>query len=112
MPKHVSDALVIARLYQLPYQRALLSNMVAAVLAPLSMLVLAHYFLPPDQAQAPRLIAGAMVYGLGVSTVFTLSSTVYSERFYRRFKLIMMSPIHKLSYAGGLLIAGLTRCLP
>src|SRR5262245_56167554 len=104
--------MTVARLYHLPYQRALLPNLLLSLLTPLSMLILTHYFLPSQQAGAPRLIAGAMVFSVGFATVFTLSSTVYSERFYRRFKLVVMSPVHKLSYAGGLLLAGLARTLP
>ncbi len=109
MPKLVTDALVIVRLQMFPFQRQVITYMVVLLLFPLAMLFFARYLTPPGIPVGPRLVAGSMVFSLGLSTVNELSQTLIFERFMYQLKLIVVSPVHRFSYAAGIVSFGALR---
>ena len=51
-----------------------------------------------------RLVTGSIVFGLGIMTVNNLAEVVLADRFTFRLKLIIVSPVRRLSYALGVII--------
>jgi ABC-2 type transport system permease protein len=66
----------------------------------------------PDSGRLPggnRLVTGSIVFSLGLTIVNELSQTLLNERFNQQLKLIVVAPVNKASYAGGVVAAGLMR---
>jgi ABC-2 type transport system permease protein len=111
MSKFVSDALVIARLQALRTMRPPLAFLSGMLLFPLPMLFLARYLMPEGVSAGPRLIAGSMVFSVGLATVNGLTAWLNNDRFTYRLTLIRCYPVHRLSYAAGMLLAGTARAV-
>jgi ABC-type multidrug transport system permease subunit len=111
MPKLVSDALVIAWLQALRSMRPPLPFLAGALLFPLPMLFLARYLTPEGVAVGPRLIAGSMVFSVGLATVQGLTAWLNNDRFTYRLALIRSYPVHRVSYAAGMLLTATGRAV-
>jgi ABC-2 type transport system permease protein len=103
--KLVNDAIVIAWLQALRSSRPRLAFLSGLILFPLPMLFLARYLVPEGAAVSPRLIAGSMVFTVGLSTVNGLTASLNGDRFTYRLRIIRSYPVHRVSYAAGMLLA-------
>lgn len=109
MLKGVTDAAVIARIHFLQIQRAWPIYSIVFILFPLSFLFFAKNLTPEGFPVGSRLITGSIVFTLGLTIVNDLSQTLINERFNYQLKLIIVSPVSKVSYATGVITAGLLR---
>jgi ABC-2 type transport system permease protein len=107
--KFVSDAWVIGRIHAYPTQRDPISWFIFVVIFPLAMLFFARGVQPEGSPLDNRLIAGAMVFSLGISTVNSLAQNLLTERFNHQLQMLIVSPVHRLSYALGALGFGALR---
>jgi ABC-type multidrug transport system permease subunit len=73
------------------------------------MLFFARGVQPEGSALDTRLIAGSMVFSLGISTVNALAQTLLMERFNHQLQMLVVSPVHRVSYALGALGFGALR---
>lgn len=101
MAKAVSDAAVIFQLELLKMRVWLPAYFFSIVVAPLGLLLFAKALSPPGLGGEIRLVTGSLVFGLGVMTVNNLAQLIQEERFTFQQKLVVTSPVHRLSYAGG-----------
>jgi ABC-type multidrug transport system permease subunit len=106
VPKPVKDAALIARVYLLMMQREWYIYVLLMALFPLAILVFARYLTPEGIQPSQRLIAGSIVFGLGISTVNGMTQMITNDRFMFRQKLFVAAPVHHLSYAAGLVFFG------
>jgi ABC-type multidrug transport system permease subunit len=103
MPKPINDALAIAWLEWLRYRAVLYVLTFILLLWPLAMLFLVRHIFPEDVAVGPRLIAGSIVFVLGLNSVNNTANTLVFWRFSYRLKLLISSPVHPASFAAGFL---------
>lgn len=107
--KLIRDSIEVARLHYFADRRDWISYFVFIFILPLSMLFFAQNLAPEGANIGPRLIAGAVVFSLGLSTVNSLAQSLVSERFNHQLQLFIVSPVHKLSYALGMIGYGTLR---
>ncbi|MGH2587609.1 MAG: ABC transporter permease [Dehalococcoidia bacterium] len=106
MAKLLDDALVIAWLHAHRLTRPPVAFLLGMILFPVPMLFLARYLVPEGVDVGPRLIAGSMVFSVGLSAVQGLAASLNADRFTYRLRLIRSYPVHRVSYAAGMLLAG------
>jgi ABC-type multidrug transport system permease subunit len=111
VPKLVNDAITIAWMQALRSMRPPLVFVMGMLLFPLPMLFLARYLAPEGADIGPRLMAGSMVFSAGLSTVADLTASLNNDRFTYRLILIRSYPVHRASYAAGMLFTGATRAV-
>lgn len=111
MAKLVNDALLIAWMQAVRSMRPPIAFLLPVLLLPLPMLFLARYLAPESSDIGPRLLAGSLVFSLGLSTVNDLTASLNADRFTYRLTLIRSYPVYRLSYAAGMLLAGTTRAV-
>jgi len=111
MPKAIRDAALITWIQALKVRAWPAGYLLSVVLMPLGTLLFAKALTPPGFEVGVRLITGSMVFGLGLMTVNLMAQFILSERFNNEMKLIVISPVHPLSYAGGLLAYSLVQSL-
>lgn len=111
MSKLISDAVVVARIHFLIIQRSWAIYVVIFTLFPLAFLFFAKNLTPEGYPVGSRLITGSIVFSLGLTIVNELANTMVQERFNQHLKLIVVSPVHKVSYAAGVIASGLLRGL-
>lgn len=111
MIKLVNDALLIAWLQSVRSMRPPIAFLLPVLLLPLPMLFLARYLAPEGSDIGPRLLAGSLVFSLGLSTVNDLTASLNADRFTYRLTLIRSYPVYRLSYAAGMLLAGTARAV-
>jgi ABC-type multidrug transport system permease subunit len=109
MPKVLADAIVVGRIQLLMIWRQIAIYLVIFTLFPLSFLFFAKYLTPPGVPLGSRVITGSIVFSLGLTIVNELAQTLINERFNMQLKLITVAPVHKASYALGVIFAGLFR---
>lgn len=103
MAKALTDAAVIFQLELLKMRVWLPAYFFSIVVAPLGLLLFAKALSPPGLGAEIRLVTGSLVFGLGVMTVNNLAQLIQDERFTFQQKLVVTSPVHRLSYAGGVI---------
>src|SRR5262245_6282248 len=69
------------------------------------MLFFARYLLGEVGDLGPRLIAGSIVFSVGLNTVSGLAQILNIVRFTYRLTLIRGCPIHPYAYAAGMILA-------
>jgi ABC-type multidrug transport system permease subunit len=107
----VSDVLVIAELQLLRTARPFWGFLIGTVMLPLPMLFFARYLLGDVGELGPRLIAGSIVFSVGLNTVRELAQILNMDRFTYRLTLIRGCPIHPFSYAGGMILAAVSQAV-
>src|SRR4030067_3453702 len=100
MPRSISDAALIAWMEALKIRASPAAFVLSIVIAPLGFLLFAKALTPPGFDIGVRLVTGSLVFGLGIMTVNNLAQFVLAERFNNEMKLVVVSPVHPLSYAG------------
>jgi ABC-2 type transport system permease protein len=116
LPKPLVDALVVLRIESLQLQRRLVLYLVVMLLFPLGVLFFARYLLPEGVDVGPRLIAGSIVFNLGITVVNSLSQSIAWARFNHQLKLFQVRPLSRGAYAAGVtsfwvLLAVVNACL-
>lgn len=101
MPKPISDAALIAWMEALKVRASPAAFFLSIVVAPLGFLLFAKAMTPPGFDIGVRLVTGSLVFGLGLMSVNLLAQFILSERFNNEMKLVVASPVHPLSYVGG-----------
>jgi ABC-2 type transport system permease protein len=104
MRKGLNDALAVAWLEWLRVRGYLWVFVPILLLWPLTMLFVMSHVLPPDATLTPRLIAGSIVFAVGLNAVNNTGQTLVFWRFSNRLKLLIASPMHQASFVGGFLI--------
>lgn len=102
MPKALTDAALIVQLQALKVRSWPAGYVLSIVIGPLGFLLFAKALTPPGIDVGVRLVAGSLVFGLGLMTVNNLAQFILFERFNNEMKLVIVSPIHPLSYAAGI----------
>jgi len=105
MPKCVRDVLVIAELQLLRTSRPFWGFLSGAVVFPLPMLFFARYLLGDVGELGPRLIAGSIVFSVGLNAVSSLAQVLTMDRFTYRLTLLRGCPVHPYAYAAGMILA-------
>ena len=111
MRKAIADAALIAWMETLKVRVAPAMYVIAIVFFPLGMLLFAKAMTPPGFDVGVRLVTGSLVFGLGLATVNLLAQFILFERFNNEMKLVVASPVHPLSYAGGVLVYSVGQAL-
>lgn len=111
MPKAVSDAALITWMEALKLRASPAAYLISVVIAPLGFLLFAKAMTPPGIDVGTRLVTGSLVFGLGLMSVNLLAQFILAERFNNEMKLIVASPVHPLSYAGGILAYSILQSL-
>src|SRR3990172_780065 len=102
MPKPITDAALIMHMELLKVRSWPAGYILSIVIGPLGFLLFAKALTPPGVDVGVRLVAGSLVFGLGLMTVNNLAQFILFERFNNEMKLVIVSPIHPLSYAAGI----------
>lgn len=105
MRKFVSDAIVVFEIEALRTKEWIGFYVISIVVAPIGLLLFAMALVPEgfDDVET-RLIAGSLVFGIGIMTVNNLAQMVLVERFRSMLVLVITSPVHRLSYALGVVV--------
>ncbi len=114
MPKFVSDALVIWQIQATKTRRWLPIYVFSIVLVPIGTLLFAKALIPEGMVTPEvetRLIAGSLVFGIGIMTVNNLAQIFLWERFAGMLKLVITAPVHPMSYVSGIVLYALTQGL-
>jgi ABC-2 type transport system permease protein len=104
MRKGLNDALAVAWLEWLRVRGYFWVFVPILLLWPLTMLFVMSHVLPADATLTPRLIAGSIVFAVGLNAVNNTGQTLVFWRFSNRLKLLVASPMHQASFVGGFLV--------
>jgi ABC-2 type transport system permease protein len=107
----IHNTLVIAHLQALRSSRPLFLTLFSSVALPIPMLFFARYLASNSTQLGPRLVAGSIVFSVGINIVGSLGQQLSQDRFSYRLKLIRACPIHPASYVSGILLTGTGRAL-
>ncbi len=111
MPKAIADAALITWMEALKVRASPTAYVLSVVLAPMGFLLFAKALTPPGVDIGVRLVTGSLVFGLGMMSVNLVAQFVIAERFNNELKLIVASPVHPLSYVGGVLVYSVAQAL-
>jgi ABC-type multidrug transport system permease subunit len=111
MPKAIADAALITWMETLKVRASPTAYVLSVVLAPMGFLLFAKALTPPGVDIGVRLVTGSLVFGLGMMSVNLVAQFVLAERFNNELKLIVASPVHPLSYVGGVLVYSVAQAL-
>jgi lipooligosaccharide transport system permease protein len=107
--KVLTDAITITHLEWLRVRPNLWQWTTILFLYPVTLLFFARYILPVGVEVTPRLIAGSMVYSLGLTSVLVLAQNLNFARFSFQLKLIQACPVSRYSYVIGSLVEPVIR---
>lgn len=79
---------------------------------PLGVLFWLRVMVPDDPDVNQRVMAGAIVFGISLSTANILAQQMLQDRFIGRVKLLITMPMSKSAYAVGLLVFALVQASP
>lgn len=111
MPKAISDAALITWMEALKVRASPSAYAISVIVAPMGFLLFAKAMTPPGIDIGVRLVTGSLVFGLGLMSVNLLAQYILAERFNNEMKLIVGSPVHPLSYVGGIVVYSLGQSL-
>ena len=111
MPKAISDAALITWMEVLKIRAAPAAYLFSVIIAPMGFLLFAKAMTPPGFDIGVRLVTGSLVFGLGLMSVNLLAQFILAERFNNEMKLIVASPVHPLSYVGGIVVYSIAQSL-
>jgi ABC-2 type transport system permease protein len=101
MSKALTDTWVVFQIEALKFRVWLPFYLFSIFVAPVGLLLFAKALTPPGFDVGTRLMTGSLVFGLGIMTVNNMAQIMAQERFTFQLKLVVASPVHRLSYAGG-----------
>jgi ABC-type polysaccharide/polyol phosphate export permease len=111
LKKAFTDALLVAQLDTLRFTRPLYIFLGGLLALPLPILFFAKYIAPNDAEVGPRLVAGSIVFSLGLRVVSGMGVQLNNDRFTYRLNLIRGCPVRPVSYAAGMIMASSARAL-
>lgn len=111
MPRAISDAALITWMEALKIRASPGAFFLSIVIAPLGFLLFAKAMTPPGFDIGVRLVTGSLVFGLGLMSVNLLAQFILAERFNNEMKLVVASPVHPLSYVGGVAAYSIAQAL-
>lgn len=79
---------------------------------PLGVLFWLRIIVPDDPEVNRRILAGAIVFGVSLSTANMLSQQIVQDRFVGRLKLLITMPMSKASYAAGVMAFSAIQATP
>jgi len=79
---------------------------------PLGVLFWLRIMIPDDPDINRRILAGAVVFGVSLSTANLLSQQILQDRFLGRMKLLITMPMSKASYAVGVMTFAALQAMP
>jgi ABC-2 type transport system permease protein len=79
---------------------------------PLGVLFWLKVMVPDDLETNTRIMAGAIVFGISLSTANMLSQQILQDRFLGRLKLLVTMPVSKSAYASGVLLFSTIQAVP
>ena len=111
MPKAVSDTALIAWMEALKIRASPSVYVISVFIGPMGFLLFAKAMTPPGFDVGVRLVTGSLVFGLGLMSVNLLAQFILAERFNNEMKLVVASPVHPLSYVGGVVVYSVAQSL-
>jgi ABC-2 type transport system permease protein len=102
--KAIMDVLVVFWLQAVEVRYRPLQYLSAFATFPVGMLILTRYLLPEGVEAGPRLVAGTIIFSVGLGTVQSLPQVIAGARSSHQLELFVTSPIHKLGYASGIVL--------
>jgi len=79
---------------------------------PLGVLLWLRIMIPDDPDINRRMLAGALVFGVSLSTANLLTQQILQDRFQGRMKLLITMPMSKASYAAGVMTFAALQAMP
>jgi len=79
---------------------------------PLGVLFWLRIMVPDDPEMNRRILAGAVVFGVSLSTANLLTQQILQDRFLGRLKLLITMPMSKASYAVGVIAVSTIQAVP
>ena len=86
--------------------------MIRPLVFPLGVLFWLRVMVPDDPDVNRRMLAGAVVFGLSLSTANLLSQQILQDRFMGRMKLLVTMPMSKNSYGAGMIAFSAMQATP
>lgn len=102
--KVLSDMYIISVIRLLAIRRILFSYIAVAMLAPLGMMLMISFAAGVTEAAKINYLVGAVVFSLSLSGINGIGQEIAHDRLLGTLKWFITSPIHPISYVGGLLI--------
>jgi ABC-type multidrug transport system permease subunit len=110
--KYISDVFTIVEMKIRFMVRGWYWYAIRPLVFPLGVLFWLNVMVPDDQETNIRIMAGAIVFGISLSTANMLSQQVLQDRFLGRLKLLVTMPVSKSAYATGVLFFSTIQALP
>ena len=110
--KFVRDVASVLEMKLLFLLRGWYWYLVRPLVFPLGLLFWLRVMVPDDPEVNLRVMAGAVVFGVSLSTANMLSQQIVQDRFLGRIKLLVTMPMSKSAYALGVLIFSAVQATP
>ena len=110
--KFVRDVASVLEMKLLFLLRGWYWYLVRPLVFPLGVLFWLRVMVPDDPEVNLRVMAGAVVFGVSLSTANMLSQQIVQDRFLGRIKLLVTMPMSKSAYALGVLIFSAVQATP
>lgn len=110
--KFLRDTLSILEMKLLFLLRGWYWYMLRPLVFPLGVLFWLRIMVPDDPDVNLRVMAGAIVFGVSLSTANMLSQQIVQDRYLGRLKLLITMPVSKAAYAVGVLIFSAVQATP
>lgn len=110
--KFLSDTWSVLEIKLLFLARGWYWYIIRPLVFPLGVLFWLRVMVPDDPDVNRRVLAGAIVFGMSLSTANLLSQQMVHDRFIGRLRLLITMPISKGAYAVGLLLFSVVQASP
>ena len=112
MGKFLQDVQAVMEMKFLFLLRSWYWFLIRPLVFPLGVLFWLRVMLPDDPVGNTRVLAGAIVFGVSLSTANMLSQQIVLDRYLGRLKLLITMPISKSAYAMGVLVFSAVQAIP
>jgi len=110
--KYLNDVFTIVEMKILFMIRGWYWYALRPLVFPVGVLFWLKVMVPDDLETNTRIMAGAIVFGISLSTANMLSQQILQDRFLGRLKLLVTMPISKSAYATGILLFSTVQAVP
>ena len=86
--------------------------LIRPIVFPLGVLFWLQVMVPDDPTVNTRVLSGAIVFGVSISTANMLSQQIVLDRFLGRLRLLITLPVSKSAYAIGVLVFSAVQAIP
>lgn len=112
MGKFLQDVQTVMEMKFLFLLRGWYWFLIRPLVFPLGVLFWLRVMVPDDPVGNTRVLAGAIIFGVSISTANMLSQQIVLDRYLGRLKLLITMPISKSAYALGVLIFSAVQAVP